>query len=104
MHLSSDQEFVFHLFAQSYDFFFCHGTSNSGGVLTAVKQSKGVMAIKMANIPSKMLALDITCTDNTILCVINIYAPNNPGEHQFFFRTSHSFLLLIWFCWETLIP
>ena len=33
-----------------------------------------------------MLALDITCTDSTILHVINIYAPNNPGEQQLFFQ------------------
>ncbi len=43
MYLTSQQEHAFCLHAPVYDFFFEHGTSNSAGVLIAVKHNKGVI-------------------------------------------------------------
>ncbi len=58
MHLISQQEFAFTNYAQSYDFFFSHGTSNSAGVFVAVCRSSGIIMHKMGEIPGYLLVLD----------------------------------------------
>ncbi len=85
-HLMPDQEFSFQLCAQSYDFFYSHGTSNSCGVLTAVKQSLGIMAIKTVGISGRLLVLDLTLIDSTMIRVINVYASTNSHERLLFFK------------------
>ncbi len=49
-HLTSQQERAFALHAPSFDFFFAHGMSNSGGVLTVVNRRAGVIPIKAVEI------------------------------------------------------
>ncbi len=88
-----NQEFSFQLCAQSYDFFYSHGTSNSCGVLTAVKQSLGIMAIKMVAIGGRLLVLDLILFDGTMIRVINVYAPTNSYERLLFFKDLPQFFL-----------
>ena len=50
-HLDCTQELSFGLHAQAYDLFYSHGTTNSAGVLIAVKWSVGVIVAKVMEIP-----------------------------------------------------
>ncbi len=78
-HLTPDQIYGFKLFAQSYDFFFSTSSSNSCGVLTAMRWSLGVMAVKTIDCGGRLLVVDMT-SNETALHIINIYAPNNSKE------------------------
>ena len=84
-HLHTSLEFAFCLHAQGYDFYFSHGSSASAGVCTAIKRSLGVKVEKLIDIPGHLLALDLTL-DGETLRIINIYAPNKPGERLLFFE------------------
>lgn len=65
-HLCTSLEFVFQLYAQGYDFYFSHGTSASAGVCTAVRHSLGVMAVKLEDIPGRLLPLDLMKNGDTL--------------------------------------
>ena len=78
-HLTPDQEYSFKINAQSYDFIFSHGTSNSAGVFIAIHRNTGVMVVKLGEIPGRLLSVDLSL-DNVTTCVINIYAPNNAAQ------------------------
>ena len=57
-HLTAQQECSFCLHAQSFDFFFSHGSSNSAGVLVAFRCNIGVIPIKAAELLGRLLAID----------------------------------------------
>ena len=72
MHLTSQQEHAFCLHAPAYDFFFEHGTSNSAGVLTAVKHNKGVIPTKSTSCDGQLLVVDLAFS-GVSTCLFNIY-------------------------------
>ena len=78
-HLTSQQERAFALYALSFDLFYAYGSSNSGGVLTAVNRRTGVILIKVAEIKGQMLARDITQGDLKMR-IVNLYGPNVAKE------------------------
>ncbi len=86
IYLTHDQIYSFKLFAQSYDFFISSGSSNSCGVMTAMRCLLGVMAIKMIDCGGRLLVVDVI-SNETALCIINIYTPNNSKEQMSFFQT-----------------
>ncbi len=82
-HLHTSLEFAFELNAQGYDFYYSHGTSASAGVCTAVRQALDVNVVKTANVPGRLLALDLS-KEGQLVRIVNVYAPNNPiTEHNF---------------------
>ena len=85
-HLTSQQERAFALHAPSFDFFFAHGTSNSGGVLTAVNRRAGIIPIKAAEIKGWMIAIDVAQGD-VQMRIVNVYAPNLLKDRQDFFAS-----------------
>ncbi len=89
-HLCTSLEFAFCLHAQGYDFYFLHGSSASAGVCTAVKYSLGIKVVKLTDVPGCLLALDLTLQNET-LRIINVYAPNNPGDRPKFFNQINSY-------------
>ena len=84
-HLTSQQEHAFCLHASAYDFFFEHGASNSGGVLTAVKRNKSIIPTKSISHGRKLLVVDLLFSGVSI-CVLNIYAPNIAKDCLSFFQ------------------
>ena len=80
-HLTPAQEYSFRIFAQSYDFTFSHGTSNSAGIFVAVRRNTGVMAVKSGEIPGRLLALDLNHQGDSFW-VINVYALNHIILHR----------------------
>ncbi len=66
-HLTAEQEFTFGLHAQTHDFFFSNGSTNSCSVLVAVRWSTGVMAVKTASIPGRLIVVDLTFGDSMVL-------------------------------------
>ncbi len=97
-HLIIDQERSFRLYAQSCDFFFSHGLSQSAGVWVAVRCNIGVMAVKFSEMQGWLLALDLNFASNN-LHLINLYAPNDKSKCQDLFAalpslfTSHTVLI-----------
>ena len=76
-HLEQWQEYSFTKFAQSFDFFFSHSTTNSGGICVAIRHSLGVIAHKTFEIPGHLLALDLDgLPDDCPQRIIGIYAPS----------------------------
>ena len=65
-HLRTLLKFAFQLHAQGYDFYFSHGTLASAGVCTAVRCSLGVTAVKLKEIPGRLLPLDLLKNGETI--------------------------------------
>ncbi len=59
MHLCPEKEYNFHLFAQLYDFFYSHGSTNSSGVCIAVKWNSIIMVTRCGEIKGHLLALDM---------------------------------------------
>ena len=84
-HLSVGQEYAFYLYAQCFDFFFSHSTRASAGLVTAICRSVIVNAVKTFEIRGCLLVVDVEAT-NGIICVINVYAPNNTSECKVFFQ------------------
>ena len=84
-HLMAQQECSFILHTQSFDFFFSLGSSNSAGVLVVFRHNTGVIPIKAAEISGRLLAIDFDL-DQCRTRLINLYAPNDPGERAIFFR------------------
>ncbi len=89
-HLVSTQERAFELYAQSYDFFYAHGTMGSSRVCVAVWCSTSVNVVKSGEIPGRLLALNIHGVnfDFDLVC---IYAANNPSKRSNFFAQIPSF-------------
>ncbi len=83
--LLAQQECSFILHAQSFDFFFSHGSSNSAGVLVAFRCNTGVIPVKAAEIAGRLLVIDFDL-DQCRTRLINLYALNDPGERTTFFR------------------
>ncbi len=84
-HLMAQQECSFSLHAQSFDFFFSHGSSNSAGVLVAFRCNTGVIPVKAAEIAGRLLVIDFDL-DQCRTRLINLYALNNLGERATFFQ------------------
>ena len=74
MHLCPEKEYNFHLFAQSYDFFYSHGSTNSGGVCIAVKWNSVIKVMRCGEIKGHLLALDVELSMGSIR-IVGIYAP-----------------------------
>ncbi len=89
-HLVSTQERAFKLHAQSYDFFYVHGTTGSSGVCVAIQYNTSVSIVKSGEIPGRLLALNIKAGDFDFDLVC-IYALNNPSERSYFFARLLSF-------------
>ncbi len=86
------QEYAFTKFAQSFNFFFSHGTTNSGGVYFAVHRLLGVIVYKSFEIPGHLLVLDLERAPNdTPTRIIGIYAPS-------LFKECCLFLTNLWAC------
>ena len=91
-HLCTSQERSFGLYAQSYDYFFSHGTSASAGVCVLVKRTSGIIAVKSGEIPGKLVALHLTRDFNGLdMIVVCIYAPSDPSQRTTFFDCVPSF-------------
>ena len=58
-HLCQEQEYSSKLYAQSYDFWFSHGSSNSAGVCVCVQCGLGVNTVKVGEVPGHLLALHL---------------------------------------------
>ena len=86
MYLTAAQEYAFKLYAQSYDWFFSHSTSNSAGIVVAVHKCAGANTSVVGVIPGRLIALDIECSCSIRL--VNIYAPNNGSLQKKFFHIS----------------
>ena len=91
-HLTWAQEFAFGLHAQSYEFFYSHGTSASVGVFTAVKRNRGIKVSPVAEVQGRLLALDL-CHPQISCHLINIYAPNEPALHGTFFNSMPQWIM-----------
>ena len=57
-HLSVGQEYTFSLYAQSFDFFFSHGTRASAGLVIAIHRPVILNAVKTFEIRGHMLVVD----------------------------------------------
>ncbi len=77
-HLAKTQEYHFHRNAQKFDFFYSHGTTNSGGVCTGVKWNLGAKTRMVSVVPGHLLTLDMLLPINICVRVINIYTPTDP--------------------------
>ena len=71
-HLTSVQEYSFKLHAQSYNWYFSHGSSNSAGVVVAVHRHNGANVTIVGSIPGRLITLDIIC--HCSFHLVNIYA------------------------------
>ncbi len=71
-HLTADLERSFQLYAQNFEFWFSHGTSQSGGVLIAVRRNCGLTCSKVSEIPGYILQLNIDFQGESTK-VINVY-------------------------------
>ena len=91
IHLCTLLEFAFKLNAQGYDFYYSHGTSASAGVCTAIRHALDVKVVKFANMPGRLLALDLTKEGHTVRVII-VYAPNNSHDRAQFFSEMEGFL------------
>ncbi len=91
MHLCSVQEFAFKLYAQSYDFFFSHGTTASAGVCLAICQSKCVNAVKSAEMSGRLVGMDVTLVDGSVCQILTIYALVSPSKRAVFFSLLEKF-------------
>ncbi len=58
-YLCPEQEYSFKLYAQSYDFWFSHSSSNLAGVCVSVWQGLGVNTVKVGEVPGHLLALHL---------------------------------------------
>ncbi len=91
-HLCTSLEFTFKLHAQGYNFYFSHGSSALAGVCMAICRSLGVTAVKLADIPSHCLPLELT-NNGEMVQILNIYAPNDGCERVKFFQNLEPYLI-----------
>ena len=85
MHLTQDQEYLFQCALPNYNVYFENGTSNSAGVLTAVKQNCGIQIKLQFGQSGRFLSI-ICSWDSTLYKIMNIYAPNDVLECITFFE------------------
>ena len=78
-HLTPHQEYAFSLFAQSYECFFSHGSTQSAGVFLAIHRNRGFNVENYLAIDSHIQVLDIRYNDLP-LRIINVYAPTNAEK------------------------
>ncbi len=90
MHLSPDQEYSFQLHAQSYNFYYSHGATNSAGVCIAMKHNSCVRVTRCGESPGHLLALDVQLLTGN-LQVVGLYAPSIPTKHDFLFKDMHRY-------------
>ena len=83
-HLRTSLEFAFQLHAQGYDFYFSHSTLASAGVCTAVRHSLGITAVKLKEIPGRLLPLDLM-KNGEIIWILNVYVLNTSAEQKEYF-------------------
>ena len=84
-HLTKDQEYLFSHALPNFSIFYDHGTSNSAGVLTAVRHSRGINARKINGNDGRIITIECMW-DNEVYKVINIYALNDHFERLAFFN------------------
>lgn len=89
-HLHTALEFAFRLYAQGYDFYFSHGTSNLAVVCTAMCRALGVNVVKLTDIPGRLLPLELS-HDGITFRVLNIFALNEPSSQANFLSDVESY-------------
>ncbi len=77
-HLAESQEYAFALYAPGYDWFFSHGTTNTGGVACAFKRQSGVKVHKVGEILGHLLAIDVLHVGLPDFRLLHLYAPAYP--------------------------
>ncbi len=91
IHLVEEQLYAFQLHAQSYDWFFSLGSSNSAGVAIAICKSLDITVNTVASVGGQLLSLDLIGQNTWRL--INVYALNNPNEHATFIDSLSSYIV-----------
>ncbi len=90
-HLCSEQEYSFKLYAQSYDYWFSHGKTNSVGVCVCIHRGLGVNTVKVGEVPGHLLALQLQRDgDGLDLMVTCIYAHSDPVLRSGLFNSLHT--------------
>ena len=82
-HLTNTLIIKFSLHVQDFAIETSHGTSNSAGVLMAIKWNVGITYQQIGEIAGHALVLDITFQNAQWHCV-NVYAPSGVAQHQSF--------------------
>ena len=85
MHLTQHQEYAFSLFAQSYEYFFFHGSMQSAGVFLAIHRNWGFTVEDHLAVDLHVQVLDIRYNDLP-LRIINVYAPTNIEKRKEVFQ------------------
>ncbi len=83
-HLTVNQEYLFWRCLLAYDVWFENGTSQSAGVLIAIKRNCRISARKLFTGQGRFLACEVEWQSSKFL-LCNIYAPNEPLIRKFFF-------------------
>ena len=84
-HLTHDQEYLFQHTLLNYHILFENGTSNSAGVLIALKQNCGIEIQSYSRKEGWFLSM-ICSWDNSSFKIINIYAPNDANKWNIFLK------------------
>ena len=84
-HLTVEQECSFGMFAQAFDKFYAHGTSQSGGIMVAVRRALNYMPVIVCLDAGHKLVLDLVIQGES-LRLISIYAPNDPKLRTIFYQ------------------
>ena len=85
-HLTVAQEYAFGACLPGYTVFYQHGSSNSAGVLTAIKRNYGIVVGKVQGHDGRCLKISFVY-DRIKYNHINIYAPNDPDLQRTFFAS-----------------
>ena len=89
-HLSPDQEYSFQLHAQSYDFYYSHGTTNSADICIAVKCGSFLSVAHCNVVQGHLVALELQSLTSTFR-VVGVYAPSLPAAHKSFFKEMQNY-------------
>ena len=92
-HLTPAQEYSFQLYAQSYDFVYSHGTTNSGSVCIVYRRNIGLEVKKTGEIPGKLLSVDLSSDTQDLIWLVTVYAPNDVHSRIKFFHELCTFVM-----------
>ena len=84
-YLTQQLENKFSLCAQTFEVFYSHSTSQSAGVLVAIKWNLGLHVKYSDKIEGHAICLDIQ-GESEEFQVISVYAPNDSRQRKQFFQ------------------
>ncbi len=83
-HLTPDQEYIFARTAPGFNIYHSFGSSNSTGILTAIKRNCGLQ-VNYVEAKDGCFLHCLVVWEEEIYNLINIYAPNDLSERSVFF-------------------